>query len=319
MNTMRKNIYQLLFGFGALLLPLTVSAQEADASFSLSEQDILYIVLGLVVVVVLLVLVGLIAVLRMMQAVLLKEQMSKSEEAGVAFVPEPSIFQKWMANMTRSVPVEQEATVMLDHDYDGIKELNNHLPPWWLYLFYGSIAFSIVYLAVYHVFGTLPLSKEEYQIAVLEAEEARSALLAEVDNSIDEITVTITEDAGQLAVGKAIYNGNCAACHKESGAGGIGPNLTDQYWIHGGGIADIFKTIKYGIPEKGMVSWQNQLNPEQIRNVSSYILTLQGTNPENPKAPQGELYIPPEPEEVPADSVSAPTDEENQLAQVSTQ
>lgn len=108
--------------------------------------------------------------------------------------------------------------------------------------------------------------------------------------NVDENSVVVLTDAGAIAAGKGIYDGNCASCHGVAGEGLVGPNLTDAYWLHGGGIKNVFKTIKYGVPAKGMIAWQNQLNPEAIQKVSSYIVTMQGSNPANAKAPQGEIW-----------------------------
>ena len=198
-----------------------------------------------------------------------------------------------MKSMTDSVPVEKEEEVLLDHDYDGIRELDNHLPPWWKYLFYFTIVWGIVYLLAYHVFDALPLSTEEYNQEMARAEEIKQANLASMDlPEIDESSVTPTEDPAELADGESIYQMQCAACHTADGGGSIGPNLTDKYWIHGGSMVDVYRTIKEGVPDKGMISWEPVLNPVQMRNVASYILTLQGTTPANPKAPQGDLYEP---------------------------
>jgi cytochrome c oxidase cbb3-type subunit 3 len=184
----------------------------------------------------------------------------------------------------------------MDHDYDGIRELDNHLPPWWKFLFYFTIVWAGIYLLVYHVFNVLPLSGEEYDREVAQAEaamEARQALLSE---SIDENTVEFTDDPVVMASGETIFKAQCAVCHAADGGGGVGPNFTDEYWIHGGSMSDIFRTIKYGVPEKGMISWQSQLPPSAMRDVSCYIFALKGTTPTNPKEPQGEIY-----KEVPGD------------------
>jgi cytochrome c oxidase cbb3-type subunit 3 len=200
----------------------------------------------------------------------------------------PWINWKWLdRKLTDAVPLDRESEVMTDHEYDGIRELDNNLPPWWIYGFYGTIIFAFVYLFDYHVFGTSPLQLEEYKTELAEAELEKGTRLMEVAASVDEETVTVLTDASSLASGKDLYIGNCAACHGQGGEGLVGPNLTDVYWIHGGGIKNVFKTIKYGVPEKGMIAWQTQLNPESMQKVASYILTMQGTKPANPKDPQG--------------------------------
>lgn len=197
------------------------------------------------------------------------------------------------AMLTDAVPVEKEEDVLMDHEYDGIHELDNNLPPWWLYGFYFSIVFGVVYIINYHFSDNGKLMVEEYQAEMLEAEEAKAAFVSTQENIVDENDVTYLADADALAAGGKTFRLYCAPCHGENGGsmpGGVGPNLTDDYWIHGGSMNDIYKTIKYGVPEKGMVSWQAQLNPTQIQQLASYIKSLYGTNPENAKEPQGEIW-----------------------------
>jgi len=193
------------------------------------------------------------------------------------------------------VPLEKEQDIDLGHDYDGIRELNNSLPPWWLYMFYATIIWAGVYVYVAHYSDyELGLSQEEEYLAeVAAAEIQQRKFLASQQNMVDESNVTALIDAADLELGKGIYDLNCIACHGAKGEGGIGPNLTDPNWIHGGGIQNIFKLVKYGAPDKGMISWKSQLPPKAIQQVSSYILTLEGTNPPNAKEPQGEIYIAP--------------------------
>jgi len=179
---------------------------------------------------------------------------------------------------------------VMDHDYDGIKELNNHLPPWWKALFYLTMIWGITYLGVYHVFKWLPLSGEEFEMELADTEGAKNTLLSDKGAGMDENNVEVVEDDGSLALGAEIFKMHCVVCHAEDGGGGIGPNLTDAYWLHGGSVKNLFRVIKYGVPSKGMISWQNQLSPSDIQYVASYILSLNGTIPANPKEPQGELY-----------------------------
>ena len=189
-------------------------------------------------------------------------------------------------------PMEEEQEIEMHHEYDGIRELDNYLPPWWTYLFYLTIVFAVVYLLIYQVFDTAPRQAQEYQnemdMAAQQAEERK--LLAGV--TLDETNVEATPEPNALANGEKIFTQLCVACHRADGGGSVGPNLTDEYWIHGGSIGDIFYTIKVGVPQKGMISWQAQLSATDMRDVGSYILTLAGTNPPDPKAPQGEKYTP---------------------------
>jgi len=212
---------------------------------------------------------------------------------------------------------------LLDHEYDGIRELDNDLPPWWLYMFYFTIAWGILYFAYYHVFDIGYSSTDQY-MAELDPKYSRdqntnysppkliheyhspwfSSRGDETPYSIansgpqaqfvelsrdDEPEVEALTGAEALAEGKKIFTKNCVQCHGANGQGGIGPNLTDQYWLHGAGINNVLRTIKYGVPAKGMISWRGFLSQEDIHQVASYVLTLEGTNPPNAKAPQGEL------------------------------
>ncbi len=185
-------------------------------------------------------------------------------------------------------PLSQEKELLIMHDYDEIQELDNPIPAWFNWLFYGSVVFAVVYMLNYHVFNLGKLQDEEYAIEMKQAEVAKEAYLAKSGNAIDENSVKIDKSAAVLDAGKAVYAQNCVACHGQNAEGVVGPNLTDDYWLHGGKIGSVFKTIKYGVPEKGMIAWEKQLSPKQISDVSNYIESLKGTNPANPKAAQGD-------------------------------
>jgi len=185
-------------------------------------------------------------------------------------------------------PIVAEKEILMDHEYDGIAELDNPIPIWFSSLFYGTIMFAAVYLCVYHVFGWGPDQHQEYAREIARAEEARKAWLEQAANLVDEHTVATDQEPETIAAGQAIYTQHCVACHGQAGEGGIGPNLTDDYWLHGGTISDVFRTIKYGVLDKGMVPWEQNLTPVQLAQVSNYILSLRGTNPPNAKEPQGE-------------------------------
>ena len=190
---------------------------------------------------------------------------------------------------TKAVPLEKEADMLLDHNYDGIKELDNALPPWWKYGFYITIVVAVFYFLKFEVWHTGMNPTEEYNTEMTIAKTETDAYLASAKENVDENTVTDLDAAGNAA-GKAIFAKTCVPCHLAEGQGIVGPNLTDEYWIHGGSIKDIFKTIKYGFPDKGMQSWQTTYSPVEMQQLSSYIRSLRGTNPPNPKAPQGDLY-----------------------------
>lgn len=189
-------------------------------------------------------------------------------------------------------PLSQEGEIDTGHNYDGIRELDNVTPPWFITAFVMTILFAAVYLYRYHIAKTAPLQGEEFAIEMAEAEQAKSKLLGKNADVIDENTVVML-GAADIEDGKKIFTQICAACHAPHGgsmAGGVGPNLTDEYWIHGGSIKDIFKSIKYGWPEKGMISWQNNFSSKQIAQLASFVKSIKGSNPAGAKEPQGELY-----------------------------
>ncbi len=200
-------------------------------------------------------------------------------------------YKNLMQSLTKSTPIEHEAQLLLDHDYDGIKELDNNLPPWWVYLFYGCIVFAAIYLVRFEIMGgddqEMELKKEMAQAKIEVAEYMKTA-----PDMMDEKTVTLLTDAASLAEGKEIFTSNCAACHRADGGGQIGPNLTDDQWILGGGIKKLFHTITNGGRDgKGMIAWKGTLKPKEIQKVSSYIISLKGSNPKDPKASEGEVWV----------------------------
>lgn len=188
------------------------------------------------------------------------------------------------------IPVEREGDILLHHNYDGIRELDNHLPPWWVNMFILTIIWAVGYMWFYHWGGPGLNQSERYLKEVETAKKEIAIALAGKANAIDESNVVALTDSGALGEGELIFKNVCAACHGTKGEGSVGPNLTDEYWIHGGGIQNIFKVVKYGVPEKGMIAWASQLKPADMQKVSSYILSLGGTNPPNPKDPQGEIW-----------------------------
>jgi len=199
-------------------------------------------------------------------------------------------FYNYLVNLA---PLEKEKDLMLDHDFDGIKELDNRVPPWFNILFYGTIFFGLVYLINYHVLGSGNVQEEEYKAEIVAAETERNILI-KTGVFLNEETVTAKTDAATLDEGKSIFVKNCVSCHANDGGGLVGPNLTDDYWIHGGGIKNVFIVIKNGVPSKGMIAWQTQLSPTQMQAVASYVLSLHGTKPANGKPPEGVKYVQPD-------------------------
>lgn len=198
----------------------------------------------------------------------------------------PTIWTKLM----QLKPMAEEKNLVMDHKFDGIAELNNPTPAWFMVLFYGTIIFAICYLLTYHVFGFGKLQDEEYVAEIEQAADAKAAFLANPVNSasaVNENNIKQSKDAAVLKSGGALFATRCPPCHGDHGQGIVGPNLTDEFWLHGGKIKDVFKTIKYGVPDKGMISWEKSMSAQQISDIASYVLSLQGTKPAGAKAPQG--------------------------------
>lgn len=215
---------------------------------------------------------------------------------------------------------QYDEKLMADHEYDGIHELDNDLPGWWVGLFYVTIIWGCLYLFYYHFSGLGYSSQDEYRQEMnpnyvrvdtgpprflgvfpeyrpvyyedkrLRHTNAKAAvLIVEEKRENDTATYVALTDKESIEAGKEIFMTKCVSCHGKFGEGGIGPNLTDDYWLHGGDFSNILKTVKFGVPTKGMITWRYELKPEQILEVASYVRTLHGTNPPNPKAPQGDL------------------------------
>ncbi|MFC4477598.1 cbb3-type cytochrome c oxidase N-terminal domain-containing protein [Flavobacterium chungangensis] len=231
------------------------------------------------------------AVNRVMYQLLSPEEKAQKElEESLSF-KESTWFKNLMHKLTKTEPIEKEADLLMDHDYDGIKELDNNLPPWWVYLFYICIIFGVIYVVRYDVLGAddqeMELKKELAQAKIDVAEYMKTA-----PDLMDEKTVVLLTDAPSLDEGKTIFATNCAACHRADGGGQIGPNLTDDKWILGGGIKNLFHTITNGGRDgKGMIAWKGTLKPKEIQKVASYILSLQGSNPKDPKEAEGEVWV----------------------------
>jgi cytochrome c oxidase cbb3-type subunit 3 len=239
-------------------------------------------------------LIGFVAVLVLKEIVsymaLTKAKELQDEKDGVIPESPNAWIQKFLKRWTKAKAIEEEQKIVLDHNYDGIKELDNSLPPWWVYMFYATILFAVIYLIRFEVMdGDTP--EMEYQQAVAEARMEISKYKSSSPDVFDVANLTLLTEPSDLKRGKAIFNLNCASCHLKDGGGSIGPNLTDEYWILGGGIKNVFNTVsKGGRDGKGMIAWNKTLKAEDIAKVASYVLSLQGTTPAKPKAPQGEIW-----------------------------
>ena len=199
---------------------------------------------------------------------------------------QPTIWTKIM----QLKPIEEEGNLVMDHKYDGIAELDNPIPLWFKGLFYVSIIFGIGYLLNYHVFHYGLSQTEEYTAEIQQAANDKIAFLSNSVNAasaINENNIVQSKDAVVIKNGQGLFATRCTPCHGDNAQGLVGPNLTDEYWLHGGTIKDIFKTIKYGVPEKGMISWEKSMSAQQISDIADYVMSLQGSKPAGAKAPQG--------------------------------
>jgi cytochrome c oxidase cbb3-type subunit 3 len=283
--------YHRIILFSALVLIIQPAAAKSDSLISGELMD--YIGYGAVITMLFLFLVVMLVLLRtfkVLTRIILKNEgytdeqiIAEMKPAKKEKKPRAEVWQKLLSLR----PLEEENEILITHDYDGIQELDNPIPAWFMYLFYGSIVFGIGYLLNYHVFKTAPLQYAEYKTEMAQADLAKKAFLSKAANRVDENTVKLVHDPAVISSGQTIFKNTCAACHGDHAQGNVGPNLTDDYWLHGGKIGDLFKTIKYGVLSKGMPTWEKQLTPKQISDVANYIKSLHGTKPAGAKEPQG--------------------------------
>jgi len=270
MNKMKIKIF-----LASLILLLSNRSMAQAATFNYGNFDTLYVkVMSIIILVLILIVVGLLYMTLQAMKKINKPESAQDEERTT------------VEKLFSLHSLKHEKELMLDENFDGIVELDNPTPPWFNFLFYTTIVVAIIYVLWYHA-GSGKLQTAEYEDQIAEAEVAKTAYLKKVGNSIDESNVKLITDANQIAEGKTLFNTKCAVCHREDAGGSVGPNLTDEFWLHGGQVSDIFKTIKYGVTGKGMIAWEKSLNGLQMAQLASYVLSLQGTNPVAPKEPQG--------------------------------
>lgn len=286
---------------GFMLLSTAVIAQDKAAINSVEtvttigglSSSTFYIMVSIIFLELLVILVLLINIRVLLSSQ--KKALVNAEAPEQALTAKPKM--NWWSWFNKFKPIEQEAGLDLGHDYDGIRELNNRLPPWWLYGFYATIIIGAIYLWRYHVAHTAPLSGEEYEIAVQKGEQQKNEYLKAKGEAIDENSIAMLGQE-DIEEGKKIFTNpvKCAMCHGADASGfvngspGVGPNLTDDYWIHGGDIKSVFKTIKYGIDGKGMPEWKSSLTAKQMAQLASFVKSVRGTHPAKGKAPDGQLY-----------------------------
>lgn len=277
-------------GFAQEGLEVQTSFWDDPVSNPLTPLYLLTAFVFVVIILVGFVSIYLIKVLNMLSA---QAEQSKAQQLGIKYVPKATLWQLFLERVNASVPIEKEEEIELDHNYDGIKELDNHLPPWWKWLFISTVVWAAVYLAIFHLSDSLPLQDQEYQNElIVAAEQARKLKASQPQEEIDENALTFFSDPAAIEKGKVVFmNNSCGSCHRNDGGGNaIGPNLTDEYWLHGGDVKQIFHTVKNGVVEKGMPAWGKSMSPQNVKDVTFFIVSLQGTNPANAKPPQGELF-----------------------------
>lgn len=291
---MKKIIYLI----PALLISASALGQEANLPAKESYGDLYMDILIVVfIVTALLILLASVAMLKAFR-VIAREMMDPKPFPPASEAAPKLDYEEWEKQQSSKPgiwtkllglkPISEEKDLIMDHEFDGIAELDNPTPAWFMWLFYGTIAFAFAYMMYFHVLDYGKMQEEEYEIEMAQAKIDKEAYLAKAGNNIDENSVKEDLNAEVTSSGQAIYNTNCVACHGDKAQGTVGPNLTDDSWLHGGGVNNIFKTIKYGVPEKGMIPWEKTLSAKQIADVSNYIISLKGSNPPNAKAPQGE-------------------------------
>jgi cytochrome c oxidase cbb3-type subunit III len=288
-----KKIFTIL---SLLFLSSAAFAQEATTETkSLLNDPLLPLYLVSVFVFVVIILVGFVAIylLQILNILSAQAEQENARKLGIPYASRKTWWNKFVDQINAAVPVEKEKDIEMDHNYDGIKELDNHLPPWWTWMFVACVVWGVIYFAVYHMTDSFPLQLDEYEMEITAAnEQSRKLKASQPQEAIDENSLAFTNDKAIIDKGKAVFESfACASCHKADGGGNtIGPNLTDDYWIHGGGIKNIFITIKNGAVDKGMPAWGKSMSPSDVKAVAFFVMSLKGTNPAGAKAAQGELY-----------------------------
>lgn len=292
-----KNSKALLVGgllVGCLFSATGAMAQEAVTTTAATttinglSQTSFYLLIS-VVGLEILVIIALLYALRILVGIKSKRKIRAERAAKEQAEGKKRIHWFEKLNDTKSLDADSEAEADMGHDFDGIHELNNPTPPWWRYGFYVSIAVAVIYFYRFEVAHSAPSQLEELAMANEKADAAKAEYLKNAANNVDENTVKLLTDPADLAAAAKLFAASCAPCHGPQGQGVVGPNLTDDYWLHGGDIKKVFSTIKYGVPEKGMKSWKDDFSPVQLAQLASYIKSIHGSNPPNPKEPQGEL------------------------------
>ncbi|MEC5147861.1 cbb3-type cytochrome c oxidase N-terminal domain-containing protein [Chitinophaga sp. 212800010-3] len=286
---MKNDAGKTLIAIGIIALSLFSSSAFAETTapaaspyFTNLSQTSFYVLIS-VILLELLVVICLLFLLRYLVGIKRKHRPAKAVVPG-----KPSVSWLEKLNNTKTLDAAAEAEEDMGHDFDGIRELNNPTPPWWKWGFAFTICFGVVYFWRTEITHSAPNQIEELAAAEKKAAVAKEEYLKKAANNIDENNVKLLTDPADITAGQKMFVSNCAPCHGPQGQGVVGPNLTDDYWLHGGKVNDVFKTIKYGVADKGMKSWQDDFSPKQLAQLASFIKSIHGSNPPNPKDPQGQ-------------------------------
>jgi len=277
---MKYKLPFLITGIWSTTYSYGQAAEVATIGFSTSLLWIFYFVLGLLLLITF--------TLYLVSKELKRFVLNKNETEETKMWDSRSSWEK----VFQLKPVGTDSDTLINEPHDGIYELDNPPPPWFMFLFYGCIVIAAIYFVRFNVTDYGYTQEDEYIAEVQAAEVKQLANLVKEDQTIDENNVVESIELADIEAGKMVYIQNCKVCHDEGGKGNTGPNLTDEYWKHGGETKAIFKTIKYGVIEKGMRAWGDDLSPKKIQQVISYIITLRGTNPPGAKAPEGDKWVP---------------------------
>ncbi len=271
----------MLVSFSSMAQDATATVVSQPVSHISGFRILLYMIVGLEMLII-------VTFAQLINYFINPEVAFVAKEAKAAKPPLVNWRELWH-KMNRFKPMDREASIDTGHSYDGIHELDNVTPPWFKVAFILSIIVAFGYMFRYHVAKSAPMQLEEYAIEIADAKLQQEEYLKNQKDNVDENTVAMV-DADGVSSGAVLYKNNCVACHGAQGQGGVGPNLTDAYWLHDGGIKGVFISIKYGWQEKGMKSWKDDFSPVQMAQLSSFVKSLKDTKPPTPKEPQGDLY-----------------------------
>ena len=285
---MKNKIIKSVFALAALFLTQAAMGQSLEEIQAAADGGPAYQISLATVLFIFAIILVFIAAGMLLIAVHMKRYLKG--ELGEAYTKRQPFWEK----LFQIKPISSDKDTVINHPHDGIYELDNPPPPWFMFLFYGTIVFALIYYIRFTFTDSGYTQAEEYAQEMKLAEEEQQKILAEGGGDvIDETTVELLTDEADLAKGETIFKANCVSCHGQHGEGIVGPNFTDKYWKLGGDIKDVFGTIKNGSPNGSMASWSKSMSPSALQAVASYVISLEGTTlPDGviAREAEGELY-----------------------------